>query len=226
MHCSFSSPFLQTLEAFFFFFKSIQNGETYVRSNLCNMSQTCQHLSTSRWSAGLIGVRFIGKLKHCKSMMRDESFRFMRNELPSCSTDSQQPRFVSHRSEHNTSRVWHKNIACTCALMFWKSDLERSRMFYPWEAYFWRKTWSVETLDVSPDDFLRFHGFEKVVHAYKSKQPEEVPSKESALKSVKVMQYMESRQGLWQYIAYYRAVQVTVYRAWHIYPFKVLSTPL
>ena len=103
------------------------------------------------------------------------------------------------------SRFWRKNSAC--ALVFSPSDPERSRL----EVYvnplrglfFFSKIWSDEILLRFPWRFPSFlTGLKKVLHAYKSKQQEEVPSKQSALKSVKVMPYMESWQyiGLWQYI--------------------------
>ena len=93
----------------FFFFKSNQNGESYMRSKPGNLSKTCRHLSTSRWAAGLSCVRFTGKSKLCTM----KAFDSWQKELPSCSTDPQQPRLVSHQSEHNTSCVWHHVLGVT-----------------------------------------------------------------------------------------------------------------
>ena len=143
-------------------------------------------------------------------MMRDESFRFMREQAskllyrPTTTTFCLAPVRTQH-VKRLASRFWRTNGAC--ALGFSRSDPERSHLkgyVYPLRGLFlFQNMVSWNTLDVSPRRFLSFpKGLKKVLHACKSKQQEEAPSKQSALKSVKIMPYMESWQyiGLWQYI--------------------------
>ena len=137
---------------FFFFFQSMQNGETYVHFKPGNLSQSCRHLSTSPWAAGLICARFIGKSKHRKSMVHNESFRFIRERAPkllyrpTTTTFCLAPVRIQHVL-HLVSRFWLKNSPCV--LVFSPSDPERSRLevyVYPFKGLFISKIWSVETL--------------------------------------------------------------------------------
>ena len=198
---------------FFFFFKSIQNGETYIRSKPGNLSQTCRHLSASRWAAGLSCVRFIGKSKHRKSMMRNENFRFMRERASKLLYRPTTTTFClawvgTQHVLRLASRFWHKNSAC--ALVFSPSDPEQSCrplkcMFIPWEAYFFFENMvSWNTLDVSPDDFLRFQRVWK----------------RSCMRTTRGSTFQTKRSekckghAMYRIVTVYRAV--TVYWAWPI----------
>ena len=167
--------------------------------------------------------------------MRDESFRFMREQAskllhrPTTTTFCLAP-VGTHHVLRLASRFWRTNSAC--ALGFSRSDPERSHLgvyVYPSRGlFFFSKIWSVETLwTFPPDDLIPSFskGLKKVLHAHKSKQQEEVPSKQRSLKSVKVMPYMESWQyiGLWQCIGPWQYIgrdiyfcQLIQFRKWDI----------
>ena len=114
-------------------------------------------------------VRFIGKSKHRNSMMRDESFRFMRERTskllyrPTRTTFCLAPVGTQHVMRL-ASRFGVRTAAC--ALGFSRSDPERSRLevyVYPLRGlFFFSKIWSVETLWTFPQTIsFVFKGFEK-----------------------------------------------------------------
>ena len=129
----------------------------------------------------------------CNETRKKQACDSRENKLQSCSTDLQQPHFVSQRTE-DKSCIW-PDIFCVrtaCALGFSRSD--------PGRTYFEVYAYRFVGLSGQLKHFGRFprrlFSFSKSISLekmgkYKSKQQEEAPSKQSAPKGLKVMPYME-----------------------------------
>ena len=143
--------------------------------------------------------------------MRDETrkkqaFDFVTERASKLCTDPQQQHFVlvSHHTEHK-SCVWPNNFGVrkACALAFSRSDphsLEDTSkcklMFTVLLALCLKEGQLKPFTHVPPTIIFLLWKSLKVMVANKSKLQQEAPSKQSALKGLKVMPYME----LWQYI--------------------------
>ena len=152
--------------------------------------------------------------EHLKPVMRDESFRFMRERAsnllyrPTTTTFCLAPVRTQHVL-HLASRFWRKYSAC--ALGFSRSNPEWSHLevyVYPLSSLFFSKRWSVEALWTFPQTiFFVFKGFEK--------GPACVQIKTTRGGTFQT-KHSEKCKGhaIYGIVTVYRAM--TVYRAWHI----------
>ena len=131
------------------------------------------------------------------------SIRDSRERASKLSTDPQQQHFVhvsheSHRTEHK-SCVWPNNfgVRSAFALAFSRSDphsledTSKSKLMFTVLLALCLKQGQLKPFTHVPHTIFLFWKSLKVMAAYKSKQQQEAPSKQSALKGLKVMPYME-----------------------------------